>query len=121
MSITSTEYMLEQWGYWLRSGAGIPRYTSPSLALVRDNVGSTVPTAVITDDDAEKVDRAVARLGKRDKEMGDCVWLHYAEKRTYHGIAKRLGIGKSKAAELVRAGVAWVDGALDSEECTLTA
>jgi len=121
MSIESTEYLLEQWGFWYRSGAGIPRYTSPSLALMRDNVGSTVPTAMITDEQADKVDRAVARLGKRDPEMGDCVWLHFAEKRTYHGIAKRLGIGKSKAAELVRAGVAWVDGALDSEECVFVA
>lgn len=121
MSITSTEYLLEQWGYWCRSGAGIPRYTSPAFALMRDNVGSTVPTAMITNADAEKVDRAVARLGKRDQEMGDCVWLHFAEKRTYHGIAKRLGIGKSKAAELVRSGVAWVDGALDFEECTFIA
>lgn len=121
MSIASTEYLLEQWGFWYRSGAGVPRYTSPSLALVRDNVGSTVPSAIITNEDAERVDQAVARLIKRDREMGDCVWLHYGEKRTYHGIAKRLKIGKSKAAELVRSGVAWIDGALDSQECVFIA
>lgn len=121
MSISSTESKLIEWGYWCLSGSGLPRYTSPAFALMRDNVGSTVPTPMITDEEAMKVDRAVARLEKRDPEIGSCIWLHFAEKRTYHGIAKRLGIGKSKAAELVKAGVAWVDGALDSEECVFVA
>lgn len=121
MSISSTESKLIEWGYWCLSGSNLPRYTSPAFALMRDNVGSTVPTAMITNEEAIKVDRAVARLTKRDGQMGRCIWLHFAEKRTYHGIAKRLGIGRNKASELVKAGVAWIDGALDYEECTFIA
>lgn len=121
MSITATEYLLEQWGFWYRSGAGVPRYTSPSLALMRDNVGSTVPTALITNEEAERVDQALARLLKRDRQMGDSVWLFYGEKRTCHGIGRKLGIGKSKAAELIKSGVAWIDGALDSQDCIFIA
>ena len=121
MSVSDTESRLVEWGYWCRSGAGVPRYTSPAFAMMRDNVGSTVPTAMITDDDAQRVDMAVARLGKRDQQMGDCVWLYFVERRTCHGIGRRLGIGKSKASELVRSGIAWVDGALDFEECVFIA
>jgi hypothetical protein len=33
-----TEYMLEQWGSWRMSGMGVPRYVSPSFAIMRDNV-----------------------------------------------------------------------------------
>ncbi|MCT5858458.1 antitermination protein Q, partial [Pseudomonas aeruginosa] len=37
-ALWDTEYMLEQWGWWRMSGMGVPRYVSPSFALMRDNV-----------------------------------------------------------------------------------
>ncbi|MFG0465828.1 antitermination protein Q, partial [Pseudomonas putida] len=47
-----TEYLLEQWGLWRMDGAGLPAYTSPSLALMREAVAqlSVSKNYCITDD-----------------------------------------------------------------------
>ena len=41
--LADTEWMLEQWGWWRMSGMGVPRYVSPSFALLRDNMGVNCP------------------------------------------------------------------------------
>ena len=113
MSLGDTKYLLEQWGWWRMHSAGIPRYVSPAYALLRDNMGSTVPMGCITDDLALAVDRVVARLCIRDPMMGDCIWLHYGARLSMRRIGKLLGVGRSKVQELLGAGEAWIDGALD--------
>lgn len=110
-----TEYLLEQWGYWRMSGMGVPRYVSPSFALMRDNVEQIGNiTFCITDEIAEQVDGAVARLTKRDEQMGCCVWLYFGAKWTASRVGRQYGIGEAKARELIKAGVAWVDCSLES-------
>lgn len=123
MSMGDTRYLLEQWGWWRMHSSGIPRYVSPAYALMRDNMGSTVPTGCITDDLALAVDRVIARLCIRDQQMGDCIWMTYGAKQSTRRIAAVLGIGETKASQLIRAGEAWIDGALDPEpvDCARTA
>ena len=38
MQQLDTEFMLQEWGVWLRVQSGVPHYVSPSLALMRDHV-----------------------------------------------------------------------------------
>lgn len=117
-----TENMLEQWGWWRMSGMGVPRYVSPSFALMRDNMPQ--PGAVshcITDELAMAVDGCVARLIEREKRhglrgpfMGDFIWLYYGAKWPALRIARTHSMGEAKAREMIQAGVAWVDAALEN-------
>ena len=109
-----TEYLLEQWGSWRMAGMGVPRYVSPVAAMM--NQLSPEPGAqsyVITDDMALVVDAALARLIKREQQMGDFVWLYFGAKWPANRISRESGMSERKAWELIKAGVAWIDGAID--------
>lgn len=109
-----TEYLLEQWGWWRLDGEGCPGYTSPSLALIRQALpqASTSNSYCISDERAVVVDRAVAKLSYRDKQLGDVIWLYYGAKWPMTRVAKYYGISEGKARELARAGAGWIDGFL---------
>ncbi|CAN7362291.1 antiterminator Q family protein [Pseudomonas sp. LjRoot263] len=109
-----TEYLLEQWGWWRMDGMGIPNYASPMLALMRDSMPSAAKTYVITDELACLVDGAVARLCKREQQMGDMIWLYYGAKHPAVRVGKQWGVSEGKARELIKAGVAWIDCVLES-------
>ncbi|UCP00088.1 antitermination protein Q [Metapseudomonas lalkuanensis] len=111
--LSDTEWMLEQWGWWRMNGAGVPRYVSPACAMMRDNVGSTVPIGCITDELAMTIDGIVARLCKRDPQMGDCVWLYFGAKWAAVKVGRQNGVSEAKARELIKSGVAWVDSRLE--------
>lgn len=111
-----TEWLLEQWGWWRMDGMGVPRYVSPMHALMRDNVASVggFKDYCITDDNALEVDGAVARLSKRDQQMGDFLWLYFGAKWPALRIGRESGLGEAKVRELIKAGVAWVDASLEA-------
>lgn len=114
-ALGDTEWMLEQWGYWRMDGMGVPRYVSPLYALIRDNTQCQggVKEYSVTDDLALVLDGAVARLTKRDQQMGNFVWLYFGAKWPALRIARENGIGEAKAREVIKAGVAWIDSALE--------
>ncbi|MGA9219683.1 MAG: antiterminator Q family protein [Pseudomonas graminis] len=110
-----TEYLLEQWGWWRMSGMGVPRYVSPLYALIRDNTAGEggVAEFVITDDVALVVDGAVARLTTRDPQMGGFVWMYFGMKWPALRIGRETKMGEAKAREIIKAGVAWIDCAIE--------
>ncbi|SNS16102.1 antiterminator Q family protein [Pseudomonas segetis] len=113
MQQIDTAYLLQEWGVWLRVQVGVPRYVSPSYALMRDNVqmsGGLDPC--ITDDTAMLIDRLVSRLEKRYPEAGQALWNYYRHGISYRHLGKLMGITHVKAQELVMVGSAWVDSAL---------
>jgi hypothetical protein len=112
-----TEYLLEQWGWWRMDGASVPNCTSPTFALMCQAMPqpSASKNYCITDDWAVAVDGAVARLSKRDQQMGDVVWLYFGAKWPMLRVGRHFGISEGKARELVRAGVAWVDCAISEK------
>lgn len=109
-----TEYLLEQWGWWRMDGRGVSGYTSPSFSLMLQAVPrpSSSRSYCITDDWAIAVDSALAKLAKRDQQMGEIIWLYFAVKWSMLRVGKHYSISEGKARELARAGVAWVDCAL---------
>ena len=110
-----TEWLLEQWGYWRMDGMGVPRYVSPLYALMRDNVPCEggVKQYSLTDDLALIIDGAVSRLINRDDQMGNFIWLYFGAKWPALRIGRENGIGEAKAREIIKAGVAWIDCALE--------
>lgn len=118
MRDVSTEYLLQEWGVWLRVQCGIPRYVSPSYALLRDNaqVDHSI-TPCITDDMAMLVDRLVCRLHRRYPEAGIALWnYHRYAGMSYRQLGRLMGCTHVRAQELVTVGAAWIDSALCSYE-----
>ncbi len=109
-----TENMLEQWGYWRMDGMGVPSYASPAWALMRDVMPSASKSYTITDELACAVDSAVAKLSRRDQQMGDMIWLYYGAKWPAIRVGKHYGVSEMKARELIKAGVAWIDCVLEA-------
>lgn len=101
----TAEELLEHWGRWVVLGSGV------SCCASREN---TVLDPVITDDEALMVDRLVGRLLKRYPECGQVIMKYYTSRDTsLLVVGKKLGFGEEKTRQLWKAGIAWVDGALD--------
>ncbi|MEW9678845.1 antitermination protein Q [Pseudomonas sp. TE50-2] len=81
----------------------------PMLAVMRDVMPAVTKPYSITDELAGAVDAALARLCKRDQQMGDIIWLYYGAKWPMARVGKHYGISEGKARELARAGTAWID------------
>lgn len=102
----STSYLLEQWAAWAMSGGEnlsyphvVPFARLPSAAV----------SPQITDDDAEAVDRIVARLMRRDPQMGNVTVDYFMTGCNVSAIARRHKISRAQVDVLVRSGIAWVD------------
>lgn len=120
-ALADTEWILEQWGWWRMTGAGIPRYVSPAFAIMRDNVQQQGGVSfAITDELAMAVDGCLARLCARERGrtgdplMGDCLWLYFGAKWPAARVARYYRVSEAKVREILRAGVAWVDAALEA-------
>lgn len=100
---SNTESLLNQWGKWSRMGLGLGLGT-PS----NDNFH------VIHDELALIVDAVVCRLGKGQPKKMRAIELHYQQDYTPAMIGKHLNCGETKARDMLKQGVAWVDGYLDS-------
>ncbi|SDN44101.1 Phage antitermination protein Q [Pseudomonas antarctica] len=110
-----TEYLLEQWGWWRMDGMGVPGYTSPTFALMRQVMpqASSSKSYCITDDWAILIDSAVSKLAHRDQQMGEIIWLYFGAKWPMARVGKHYGISEGKTRELARAGAAWIDCAIN--------
>ena len=74
-SLANTRGLLTQWGRWVRSGgSGVSSYRCP-LGSLR---GGGVPSPVITDDVALRVDAEVLALKARMPTTGTAVELYYS-------------------------------------------
>lgn len=115
-----TEYMLQEWGVWLRVQSGVPRYVSPSLALMRDHVQvERGADPCITDELAMLIDSKVCRLFARYEEAGIALWNYYRHQGMSYrrlGLLMTQALGKTvthvRAQELVMIGAAWIDAAV---------
>ena len=77
--VRDTEKMLEQWGLWVVQGSGVANYASQG----------SQPTAMITDDEALRIDRLCA---------GDLALLHQRRVVCSGRQASRFRRGENSAA-----------------------
>lgn len=96
--------LLTHWGRWAVQGAGVPGCSAPGEP----------PVTIITDDEALLIDRLVARLGHRYPECGRVIRRYYTSDLTIAQLAKKIEMSKESTRQMWKAGVAWVDGALES-------
>lgn len=101
----SVENLLEHWGRWVVLGSGV------SCCASREN---DIADPMITDDEALLIDGLVGRLRSRYAESGNVIISYYTSRDTaLISVGKKLGFGEEKTRQLWKAGVAWIDGALD--------
>ncbi|MFG0630096.1 antiterminator Q family protein [Pseudomonas sp. xss_2] len=101
----TAEDLLEHWGRWAVLGSGV------SCCASREN---TILDPMITDDAALLIDGLVGRLLKRYPECGKVIFKYYTSRDTsLKEVGKKLEFGEEKTRQLWKAGVAWIDGALD--------
>lgn len=113
------EELLTQWGRWSRQQVGVPRCTSPSYVLMRDNVAQAggLPDADITDDEAMMIDRMIAVMARRWPKMAQCITVYYrGMDMTMAEVGKHVGETRLKVREFIIAGHAYIDGCLEMRE-----
>ena len=103
----TAEDLLEHWGRWVVLGSGV------SCCASREN---TILEPMITDDDALMIDGLMGRLLKRYPECGQVLMRYYTSRDTsLMEVGKKIKFGEYKTRQLWKAGVAWIDGALESK------
>lgn len=103
-ALADTREKLSQWGTWVRSGGASVRGLGKP---------SQTDSATITDDEALRVDRAVAQLYRRRKLVGRAVRMYYLSPYMNHRVlAKALRISLSSTHGLLSAGEHWIDARL---------
>ena len=107
--------LLQQWGLWQRSGSVPMGYTSPAFAMMRDNTQTACqPMAWMDEEDTERCDRVVTRLGSTNRICADVLITYYCTNRTQHGVGKVLGISRRKVGELLDMGRMYVQSEIDA-------
>ena len=106
LAIKETHRLLEQWGTWVRNDGVTLRAGSPFI------LGSTVPEAQITDDEAMALDKVLLALKKAEPNLYRAVYKYYRYKLDDRRLAKWLHIAVPTATYWRRGGLRWVDGAL---------
>jgi hypothetical protein len=101
----TAEDLLEHCGRCVVLGSGV------SCCASREN---TILSPMITDDDALMIDGLMGRLLKRYPECGKVLMRYYTSRDTsLMEVGKKMKFGEEKTRQLWKAGVAWIDGALD--------
>lgn len=113
--VDDTEFMLEQWARWALVNPGVS-LGYPNLTTFRRLLGSTVSTPLISDEEAGKIDQAVADLVQRDNEMAAALITFYFSNGNLRRSAEILGTTREKLRMLVKTGEAWIDARLFSQK-----
>lgn len=109
--LVDTQQRLDAWGHWVRAGGVALGCKGVNLA-----VGGTVSLPTCSDDVAMRVDRAVARLKKRDPEMGRVLVMAYLSQFSLARIARESGMGsRERIRYVLGAAEAWVDAVMFSD------
>ena len=102
----STSYLLEQWAAWALTGGENLSYPHVE-PFARTPSAATTPQ--ITDEEATAIDGIVARLMKRDPQMGNVTVDYFMTGCNVSAISRRYRISRAQVDVLVRSGIAWVD------------
>lgn len=105
----STIERLYEWGRWARTERISPHYGS----TLGDLKGSTVPTVLVNQLEAEQIDSIVSRLKNRTPMSQKILKDIYVKRRTIRSIAIDRKISKPSVEKLKLQGEAWVDAAIE--------
>jgi hypothetical protein len=105
----TTEYLLRQWGLWQIYTIG--RSNSPMAAVLQLVGGCSKGLDIhITDDQGLMVDRAVAALKARDRDMYLLLELKFIKRYSNRDIEKTLAEDRRVVERRLAGVIGWIDG-----------
>lgn len=109
----STQLLLEQWARWRYYQSGEVKGYPREVPFYRMMRGTSVSQPYITDEAGERVDYAVTRLCDRCPDQGQAIKSRYLDGESPAKIGRSLGIGETRARELLRQGVVAIEWILE--------
>jgi hypothetical protein len=107
---TTTEALLTEWGKWSRGGLGELGATSAMAVAMRlVEPASCRIDPNISDEDALRVERAVASLKDHDSQQFNAIFLFYVVGLGEVQVAMRMNVSRDRAGKILSAGRGWVD------------
>lgn len=114
MGERNTAVLLQEWGVWLKQGAGFNLKSRSAMQMIIQSVGDDgFEVANITDDDAMEVDRAMAKLKVHKPELFRVLWLSCVCGYSMRATAAAMNLNDKVAAGLYECGYTWVDFVLN--------
>jgi hypothetical protein len=111
----TAEILLQQWGLWQRQGGLGLSYRSPLGAMMDRQMQSAGPSKPwIDEEEIERCDRIVTRLGMTDRLCADTVIAYYCTNRTQHGVGVALSINRQRVSELLNCGRMYIQSEIDA-------
>lgn len=121
LSSKNTDWLLSQWALWSRTGSSKPKGYGEGV-MFNDVARLTKSKAVlITDDEGLLIDKIVAQLKIRDREMAMAIIIYYFSGGNASHVARVLSarseevVNRKRVDVLVKSGTAWVDACLFME------
>ncbi|MGM8226166.1 antiterminator Q family protein [Cellvibrio sp. ARAG 10.3] len=109
--------MIEQWGLWVRGSRGADLKARSSMLEMMQLVKpsrSIYPS--ITDDDALRIDRAVAALGKADQQLKEIIFLRFVCDYSMQQIAARFNASRDSVTKQLGQATGFVAGVLAARD-----
>lgn len=111
-----TGFLLYQWGLWQMCTIG--RTTSPMAGVMQVVGGVSRGLEIhINDDQGLMVDRAVAALKARDKELFQIVELKFLKRYPNKYIEQMLGQNRFVVERRLAGAISWIDCFINIESC----
>ena len=111
---TEIDAKLCEWGKWARGSVDGNCY--PNQTPFRRLMGGQIGQAVMSDEEAVRIDAAITALGRHDKEAKEFAVTHYVKGVScYEMKNSKIGIGKTKALKLRDYVISFVSDRIFSE------
>ncbi|MDN2661829.1 antiterminator Q family protein [Psychromonas sp. 14N.309.X.WAT.B.A12] len=121
ISSKNTDWLLSQWALWAKTGGNEPKGFGEGVMFNDVARLTKAKSMLITDDEGQLIDKIVAKLKVRDREMAMAVIIYHFSERNASHVARILSarsnesINRKRVDVLVKAGTAWVDACLCME------
>lgn len=113
MTEKNTAWLLAQWALWQREGVSLRMSARSPLAAMSKTACGAYVSSEICDDDALRVDRAMAELKNLNKEFYKVLVLSFVRDYGDRQVAFHLNISRRAAAKLYEDAYCWVDSKLN--------
>lgn len=109
MSEKNTAWLLAQWALWQREGVSLRMSARSPLASMAKTACGAYVASEICDDDALRVDRAMAELKRVNATWYKVLVWAYVYELGDRQVAARLNISRHAAARLYEDAYGWAD------------
>lgn len=109
MNERNTAWLLAEWALWIFEGRCVDLRSKGTMRSVVPTGGNSRVTSSILDDDAMRVDRAMAKLRLMSPMWEETLWLTFVCDYSARRLASHFKITRYSAAQLYMEAYDWMD------------